>query len=509
MSWTERLRKTSSVTLFDIQEQTLEAAVQKRGVVCAARVGAGKTLLSGTLPVALGAKRTLIVVSGKGEIPEKTRKEFQELRKSWRLVGEQDDVYYQTTYEALSRADGEEILKLWQPELIVADEVHNWRRVTANAGARKVAKWMHEHPETMFAGLTGSLFKFGLADYAHFFHWAFGEDSPLPGNTEDIALWAKAAAGDPDAIARVGLTPQQIAERVHNYPGFVISDDVFDGVKLTMEPWFVDSGLEKELEDVRTNLVKPDGSPLVLGDDEDDSPGAGSVASVCRQIATGFYYVPSPTPPASYVAARKAWVGFANARISSGEFYSELQVKRWVRQLGGGPLEKLERWEKARDEFKYESVPVWLSDRVVHELGEWSKQGGIIWTANTALGERLSGVCGIPWYGPGGKTRGGASILRARAPAIAASAKAVGVGHNLQRYNRACVTNCPSNAADLEQLVGREFRHGQLKDVHVDILVSCAEHYYAFDKAKDLAILEEKQMLRPNILSSLQGKKRK
>lgn len=487
------LAKNDRVCIRPIQLKTLEAAIACRGVVCAARMGAGKTWLSGALPLVLGALRTLIVVPATGDGREKTLAAFRSYRADWNLV----EVYKLMTYNELSAKDGEAKLLNWQPDLIICDEAQNMRRVTHHAGARKIARYMAANQETMFCPLTATLMKYGLADYAHLFAWAFKADSPLPLYHEDIALWARAAAGDEEAIERVRLTPRQIADRIRKHPGVVISDDIFAGVKLIVQPYFVNSGLEKELAAVRKDLVKPDGSPLILGDDKDESPGAHSVASVRRQVGLGFYYVPKPRPPAEYVAARKAYFGIVNGLLAAGHFDTELQVRE---SLEGKGRARYDRWRAAADAFKYESEPVWLGSDVLAAVANWGQAGGIVWVSHTAFGMALSEYTGWPYYGSGGKNKKGGSILKARARTIICSSKAIGVGHHLIQYHRNLDTNFPSNSADGEQRIGRTFRDGQLEDVTYDILVTCEEHMNAFDKAIELAKLEESQLLRPTVL---------
>lgn len=487
------LAKNSRVSIRPIQRQTLEAAIACRGVICAARMGAGKTWLSGALPQVLNAKRTLIIVPATGDGKEKTLQALREARKDWNLV----EVYKLMTYNELSAKDGEAKLIDWQPDLIIPDEAQNMRRVTQHAGARKVARYMANRPDTMFCPLTATLMKYGLADYAHLFVWAFKQESPLPLYHEDIALWARAAAGDEEAQERIHLTPRQIAERIRSHPGVVISNDIFAGVKLTVQPYFVNSGLETELADVRKKLVKPDGSPLILGDDKDESPGAHSVASVRRQVGLGFYYVPKPRPPAEYVAARKAYFGLVNALLAAGSFDTELQVRE---VLTGKARARYDRWRAAAEAFKYESEPVWLGSDVLAACANWGVAGGIVWTSHKAFGETLAEYTGWPYYAGGGKNRKGGSILKAKAKTIICSSKAIGVGHHLIQYHRNLDTCFPSNSADGEQRIGRTFRDGQLEDVTYDILVTCEEHMNAFDKAVELAKLEERQLLRPTIL---------
>ena len=96
-----------------------------------------------------------------------------------------------------------------------------------------------------------------------------------------------------------------------------------------------------------------------------------------------------------------------------------------------------------------------LSVYVLDWARDTARGPSIVWVPSPHLGEALAARNGLPWYGPDNDPSG------ATAPTIMASARAHGVGKNLQHYARNLVLSPPSSAAVWEQLLGRTPRPGR------------------------------------------------
>ena len=180
--------------------------------------------------------------------------------------------------------------------------------------------------------------------------------------------------------------------------------------------------------------------------------------------------------------ARKAWSRFARKILSHSR---TLDSEKQVRDSYPEQPELLE-WQRVQDDFKPNTVAVWLDDFALRYCAEWAeRRAGIIWTEHVPFGERLGRDFGLAYYGRRGRSSTGAYIEDHPADrALVASFASNHRGKNLQAWAYNLITSCPANGLQAEQLIGRTHREGQDADeVVFDILTLCAEHVGAFWQA--------------------------
>jgi hypothetical protein len=480
----------SAATLRPIQAAALLEAVETEGrAFVNARMGAGKTLTAALLPVVLRAKRPLILVPG--GLVKKTRDEFAEYRKDWRLPV----MYELRGYEALGTKKQADFLSEYRPDLIVADEADKLARVRKASRARRVARYMCEAPDTKFVALTATFFKSSFLDFAHLLAWSMRDLCCFPLNDITWSRWA--AVLDRDET-RPGVSLAKWHQWIDTCPGVIISQDTFDG-ELDVAHVAAAPAAPKQIEGVRRHKVRPDGLELFIEKKDDSLKEHGaSVANVIRQLALGFYYRPDPRPPKGWVESRLRYVRRVNARIEQGWGDTELQIRE-ILEAEGCPI--LAAWQKAQRAFSPSYVPEWIDDHAINYARTWGRDGGIIWTPYHAFGRRLSECSGWPYFGQGGLSPSGESIEEYQGQTVIASVRANSTGRNLQRWCRNLIVSPPSNGRDLEQLIARTYRDGQTRKVLVDILLACPEAKTALNTCYDLAEREGSILRRPSILT--------
>jgi hypothetical protein len=220
-----------------------------------------------------------------GGLPRKKRKSFA---KSGRRG------IYVIPYSQLSTPDAMDLLRWIEPDLVIGDEIHKLANHTA-ARTRRFSKYMDhdDHPTPDLVGLSGTMTRKSLHDYAHLARWALGTDSPIPldktiltdwaivldsqadakntnaGELSPLVTWAQrrfpreqvtfdrsgfrkafnlrlnsapgvAASGDADLGTSIYMDPQYL-EVPDNYPGWPELQGLIDTVK---EEWLTPNGDE-------------------------------------------------------------------------------------------------------------------------------------------------------------------------------------------------------------------------------------------------------------------------
>lgn len=488
--------------LRPIQAMAIREMLQVGGVWCAARVGAGKTLIAGLLATLYEDERPLIMVPGGHEA--KTELEFA----AYRAAGWQLSHKLQIeTYNALARDADEKLLRHYQPGVLICDEVDKLRRVDPGGSgtAARVAQWMSTHPRTRMAGMSGTMFKEGLKDYGHILNWCLKDQAPVPAMPGELLQWHRGLRGDEGSWkkmrAQLGAAEgadvlQVYRERLWYSPGVLISIDVFDGVPLTLDTISFDSGTKDALAHLYETGELPDGLDVMFEDEDSESDGGpGTTWAAERQLALGFYYKPDPAPPVPWARARRRYFRWVRACILEGRARTELQARRIA--IREGVKEWLD-WQEISPTFEPRFVPVWLNDRAIDFCRNWGQGGGIVWTDHRAFAERLSAETGWPWFAGGGLDASGQMIERCTAPTIIASRQANGTGRNLQRWCRGLVTAMPGNGRDAEQLLGRQHREGQTRAVELSILFACRAHAKDMRKVVELSKQEQQELGRTN-----------
>ena len=491
---TEILRKPNgTMVLRPVQATALAEIGMHGGLFGIIRVGAGKTLLSLLAPNVVDAKRPVLLIPAK--LVSKTQRDMALLSAHWSIPKTRI-----ITYELLGRAQAATALDDAKPDIIVCDEAHKLKNKSA-AVTRRVARYMKANPTTKIVVMSGTITKRSLHDYVHLLRWALKTDVPLPENYNDLELWADALderkgmlrRADPGAL-RVLCNPEEnqmwptnprewarraYRRRLVETSGVVSTQEtgVDASIVVNSEEPPSSAVIDEAFETLRKNWETPDGWPLA---------DALQIYRHAREIALGFFYRWDPRPPRAWLDARKSWCAFVRETLShSRALDSELQVKRQFPAAS-----ELLAWEKVRNTFKPNTVPVWLDTSVLDFCKEWlATESGILWTEHVLFASRLSKESRVAYYGSGNV--GDAEKHSPKKPMIL-SIEAGREGLNLQAWSSNLVLSPPPNGERWEQMIGRTHRDGQqADDVTFDVAAFSIEHVEAFWQARsDAAYVE-------------------
>jgi hypothetical protein len=489
---TMQLRRVQALALFEIG--TWGGAFLPIGV------GEGKTLISLMAPYVLEAERVLLLCPA--SLIAKTEADVAEYSKDF-LVPKNIRIM---SYTMLGLEQSSKELETFNPDLIVADEVHKLKNRQA-AVTKRVARWMHAHPETRFIGMSGTIMNKSLLDFGHILRWCLKDRSPIPKTTEELEEWASAldesVAGRPgDELLR--LEPGALLQFATREPtssgtdlerarrGFRARLVETPGVVSTAgDPEKVDCSLlirghvlktkpitDQHFDKLRNEMKTPDDWDLFTGVD---------VWRHARELALGFHSIWDPRPPQEWLTPRKEWNAFVREVLKySRTIESPLQVEMGCDE-GRYPDDALRAWRAVEPTYTPNVVEVWHDDSALEWCVKWMKAGpGIVWTDHVFFARRLAERTGAPYYGESGLTDAGQSIERGNGKeAIIASARANREGRNIQKiWWRNLITSVGESAQAMQQLLGRTHRPKQPADeVIVDVLFSCREHAVAWERA--------------------------
>ena len=490
-----------TMTLRPLQALALLEAGVRGGAFLPLGVGEGKTLITLLAAYVLDAKRPLLLLPA--TLIQKTDRERAHLSQHW-LIPRHVRLM---SYEMLGRVQSASDLDVYAPDLIIADECHKLKNRRA-AVTRRVSRYMHDHPETRFVGLSGTIMRRSLTEFGHVLRWCLKDAAPIPKTHDELEEWASALDEDvggkpgdelgrrePGALlslctkAEVDADSPMIAarkgfrRRLIETPGVIASVDgggerVDCSIYIRAITYNVAPITERHFQTLRGAWETPDGWALSQGVD---------VWRHARELALGLHYIWDPRPPKEWQDARRTWAAFVREVLSrSRSLDSELQVAQAVaagRLDDGGALE---RWRVLRDTFVPNSVPMWHDESALRLCAKWMETPGVVWTEHGFFAERLSEITGVPYYGAKGLDPKGRFIDDAPAGSSAiVSIDANREGRNLQtKWNRCLFVSPPEGADVWQQAIGRFHRPGQRADeVVVDVLLGCAEHANAWRKA--------------------------
>lgn len=494
---TMKLRPVQAVALYE--------AVECGGLFGPIRVGGGKTLLTLLLPLALEAKNPVLLLPA--ALVEKTWRDSRDLAKDWRLPTNVQII----SYEMLGLVQSAQKLEYIRPDLIVADECHYLKNHRAGR-TRRVTRYMRTHPETRFVGVSGTVMKGSLKDFAHLLRWALKDKAPIPVTDEEVTTWAEALDEKVNPLGRrnpavlfdlgpsvEGADAMTRARRVFQSRlletrGVVASprnDGVTCSLRVSALEYQPAAVTEQHIGNMRHGVTDGHGGYSVLPWSTPDGwtfSQAIEFRMYLRQLALGFHSVWEPRPPLEWSAARRDWAVFVRETLSrSRTLDTELQVANAV-DAGRLSTDTLGAWRAVRDSFKIQPKDVWHDDTALKACAAWmERERGIVWCEHVFFARKLAAMTGATYYGANGVDDVGNSITLVKAgKAIVASVQANATGRNLQMFSRNLVTSCPPGPSTMEQLIGRTHRDGQEADeVTVDILLGCREHHDAFERALD------------------------
>jgi hypothetical protein len=488
-----------TMTLRPVQALALHDIGTYGGGLLPVGVGEGKTLIFALAAYLLGAQKPIgLRPAGLLEKPER---ELRELAKHW-LVPTNLRLF---SYECLGRQQYADELEGYEPDAFICDEVHRLKNLSA-ACTRRVARYMHKHPTTAFVGMSGTIMRDSLHDFAPILFWSLKGNAPLPMERHELDDWANALDepkasrfGEPAEPTEPGALLELCSEeelreqpytaarlgfrrRLTETPGVVATagdgESVPCSIRITGHVYELkDSSTEERFDNLRNAMLTPDGYELLSGVD---------VWRHAKELAAGFHSIWSPRPPPEWLQPRKAWGAFVRAYLSrSRTLDSPEQVERAV--LAGKLYDAglLERWLAVRDPYVPDVVEIWHDDSVLKLAATWAKKPGIVWTEHTFFAERLSKLTGLPYYGAQGLDASGRYIEDSPSKTIIASIDANRDGKNLQhKWSRNLLIGPPDGWDALQQCIARTHRPGQRADeVIVDVLIGCREHISAWRKA--------------------------
>ena len=479
-----------SLRLRPIQSQALYEAREADGLFAPIAVGGGKTLI---------AQRAVILTK-----PDLKRQMIREREhfygKHFRLT-----TAAVVSYNELSSAKSAGILDEIKPDLIIADEAHCLKRKEA-ARTKRFRRYMKQNPGTRFCAMSGTMTSRSILEYAHLIDLALGKNSPLPNRRGDLLEWSAALDVNVESPMPPGYLRLLCEEgeevrdgyrrRLVQTPGVVATSEGSLGTSLVVRK--------------RSPKVAPEVAELYrsventwsLDGEEFDS--AMHLAKALKQISCGFYYVwdwPNGEKDVEWLEARSNWHKEVRERLkySSEGMDSPLLLfnaaQRYHAGIRDGKAWASEHWpEWARVKDRWKPHPpkktIWVSDFLVRDAIAWAAKHprGIIWCQWVALAERISAVGNLPLYGAG------ADAGLATEPVIVCTTATQGTGKNLQHhYEHNLFTSLPPNGKDVEQILGRTHRPGQLADevtvtwcAHTGVLAS------ALDRVKEDARYMEK-----------------
>jgi hypothetical protein len=497
---TERLRPAQALALHDLG--------CNRGLAAIMRVGSGKTLVSLLAPYMVNSVRPVLLLPA--ALIGKTEREMKRLMKHWRITAPK-----MISYEMLGRVQGADLLdpdpshRGWRPDFIGADEVHKLKNKNV-ARTRRVGRFLSAWPDTIFAAYSGTFMKHSIKDCAHILHWCLGlEDAPIPRTEGEISEWADAIDEKVPALARRGagallrlcndeekdLPPLQAARRgfqrrLTETHGVVTTagDTVACSLIIRALPYKMAPSMEALYDKLRNQMLTPDDWDLTM---------ATEVWAVARQMALGFHGVWDPRPPQPWRVCRKIWAKFVRDQLrESDHLDTELQVRNAAAR-GEIPSLEYKAWRDMEPSFDIHTKDVWHDTAALDICAKWMKEGpGLVWCQHVFFAEELARRTGAEYYRQDGKNKRGQFVEDADcSKAIIISFDSCKEGRNLQGrppsasepngwkgFSRNLITALPSAADDMEQMLGRTHRDGQLEDeVTADFLLGCKEHWDAWN----------------------------
>jgi len=488
-----------TMELWPVQAKALEELHDLGFLFGKLPIGEGKTLVSFLAPRVLDTDgrptRALLIVPAK--LREKTYAEFSVLREHW-----QESAWVLrepvVSYEKISREGGTELLEELAPDLLILDEAHRVKNLSA-ACTRRINAYIEAHRPRVVA-MSGTFTNRSLLDFAHILRWCMpGEKMPLPQIKQELEVWAaaldemkfngKRVEVDVGALkrfcrdeefTRVGVR-EAFKRRLNETPGIVAVEAKGCAASLNVVLTPVIGYRERTREFARKLRAgeKPNGDAVT----DDDLAARWRIF---RTLTSGFWLAWQPQPPEKWLKARRAWK--ASARRVLEQHWPGLESEALVAKAasrdalpgvvnpGSIVVSAYREWKSIENEHRHDVVPVWVDDTMLRFVDDWRKDHvGIVWVSEVALGERLQADLGLPYFHELGRC--GKKLIDDADPkdgCIVASVGSNAEGRNLQRWNDNLVVSLPPTGSVVEQMVGRTHRPGQEADeVWVEIALGC------------------------------------
>jgi hypothetical protein len=536
--------------LLPTQAWALYEAAKYGGILGPIGVGHGKTLLDMLVSMVLTKARTVVLL-----LPSPLKKQFLEVdwhyySQHWNLPNlatgktfyDNRPFLHVLSFPELSGAKNTELLDKLNPDVVIVDEAHNLRNVTA-ARTKRFNRFMDgakERGAKLFCW-SGTLTDSSIEDWSTLSEYALGDGSPAPLHWPAVQEWAAALDPGPSRnptghLYKLGVTNEAPIETygkwVNDTAGVISSGDkascqasLLINERVVTVPADLQEYIKRFDEKAKQDAwQRPDGDEIV---------DALSAAACARQLACGFFYrwrwpIVNGEPQRievieAWKAARKLWRSELRAKVQMGGAHMDsplLVTKAAIRWAKGyvhvfhdeegkevkrveypphtkkGPLPTWDskhwaEWERLRETAVPENEAVWVSDFLVEDALAWLAEGpGILWYEFNAFAQRLAekgADAALTIAGPGDSGTNMVLALKGN-ERVVASIRAHGTGRNLQQFARNLVANPPSGGGAWEQLLGRTHRQGQkANEVHFQVYVHTEAFMNAVRSARELS----------------------
>lgn len=499
-------RPGGTMSLWPMQNVALHEIYEANGGLIMGSVGSGKSLISLMAAEVLDSKRCVLLVK-----PQLRNKLLtQDLPFYSKHFNLPLDRIHVVSYNELSSAKKAGILNKLAPDLLVCDEAH-CLSLRNSSRTRRFMRYFKEHPGTRFVGLSGTISKRSIVDYAHLLELALGKNAPLPSNYRVLEEWAEALdASDnprpPGALEKFCEPGEEVRSgyrrRLIETPGVIASVEGSIGTSLiiTARKLPLPEKVKLELSKLYATWTTPNG--------EEELPDAMALSRVARQMVCGFWYRwswPDNKRDGEWLEARRGWNRSVRDYLThtSREGMDSPLLLANAAMAGRWKCDEWQPWDRVRDRPEPPTIPVWMSDFMVADAIRWGnahkKTNGIIFCEHTCVAAMISKFGKFPLYGAGTDA---STSHPDREPVIVCSQKAQSEGKNLQAWSNILITTPPANGLAWEQTLGRIHRPGQLADeCNVDVYLHCEENVRAFEQAvKDAEFIESTQGQRMKLL---------
>jgi hypothetical protein len=465
-------RPGSTMRLLPIQSAALIEAALMNGLFAPIGCGDGKSLITYLLPTALDSKKAVLLIPP--ALRDKVKREVREVYgKHFNLPMDRITV---VAYSELSSANTADVLDRVEPDLIIADECHMLAHASA-ARTKRFRRYMKEHPECRFCGLSGTIASRSIKNFSHLIELALRKSSPLPHGWREVTNWAGALDVKPEFIMRPGALKRLCGPEAGGPEG----EDVRGGFRRRfIESAGVVSSTDSEVVGAslvirKIKTVIPDVVALALDEvrekwsiNGDEHADIMSHLTALKQVACGFYYRllwPGGVPDYEWLDARRAWYEAADAKLKSARagMDSHLLLSRAV-ESGGWDCPAWWDWKAVKDRPEPPRETIWIDDYLCRDAlkraNEYAddKEPCIIWCEHIAVGEKLAELSGVPYYGEG------TDAEPTKHRVLIASRRVQGIGKNLQYHYSRNIFTLLCGGKDMEQTLARTHRLGQKAD---------------------------------------------
>lgn len=480
----------ADVALRAWQGQAIFECVEYRHLCGGLPVGQGKTLITWLLPLALGAKRPVLILPA--SLIDKTRADFRSYLGKWRRPAVPPRLI---TREELALDKNADLLDCINPDLVMVDESDELANPIAGA-TNRIDRFRVSHQDKakcVFATMSGTLIRLSILGNWHLLCWSLLEDAPVPLSHTEAKVWAAAideAIREPGRRPHPGVLGPTIPaarewyrRRLIETPGVIIVDeDSAADIPLTIRTRLSreDPTLDRHYSEFLRRFRNPGGIEVT------DPLSRWTLDAL---MGCGLYNYYDPEPPIEWRLARRAEAKFVRDRILRtrrsrrpvdtekqvlNRYRDDPVVVEWLRQKPTFDPRKATRFK-------------WFSDSTLQSALDWlaeSPEPGVVWCGSKEFGKRLAAKARLPYYGSKGRTQGGGGLHCAdTSRSLVASWPANKRGFNLQPWRRALIVLPPQSAKFLEQIIGRHHRAGQDREVVVDILLTSGGTIDAFEAA--------------------------